>query len=454
MTGESSGTNHQLAQLVARSGYTYEALARAVRRVAAENGQPVATNRSNVTHWIRYGVRPNPRVATFLAEALTRRIGTVLTPEDFGCASAADAPDWDTDTLTSLAELRRMDVLTDRRGALVYSAAALSVPGAAWWSRAARLASTYEGKGRAVGIGDVQAVREVTALFSRVDQRHGGGHARSAVVSYLTGEVTSLIHGSYRDEHTRRAAFTAGGELCYLAGWMAFDAGEHAPAQRFLMAAVKLAAEANDLPLAGHVLRALAHQALDLGHPRSAVELSGAAMAGERYRGACSRERALFGVVHGRALAEVGEKTRAARVLLDAEKDLAASDGADEPDRVFFFGEASLAHETALALRTMGDLKAAATQLGCSVQARNIGNFARTHAVTLGYLGQVQAEQGDIEHACATWLSALEAMDGVRSGRTRAAADAMRRTLSPLRRRGPSYVNQVDEAAATYLAAF
>lgn len=61
--------------------------------------------------------------------------------------------------------------------------------------------------------------------------------------------------------------FTAASELACLSGWMAFENADHADAQEVFTAAVKLAAEADDPPMAGHVLRAMAHQAVDLGHP-------------------------------------------------------------------------------------------------------------------------------------------------------------------------------------------
>lgn len=81
--------------------------------------------------------------------------------------------------------------------------------------------------------------------------------------------------------------------MAYLAGWMAFDASEHRPAQRYFTLAAKLAAEAGDGPLAGHILRAMAHQAVDLGHPRQALDLASASMDPKRY-GRASRARRHF----------------------------------------------------------------------------------------------------------------------------------------------------------------
>lgn len=202
-------------------------------------------------------------------------------------------------------------------------------------------------------------------------------------------------------------------------------------AQRWLTIATGLAEEAGDAPLAGHILRAMAHQAVDLGQSQEAVRLAEASLSSRRYAHACWRERSLLGVVHARGLAAAGEKKAAVAALLRAEQDLGrANDGEDEPNRVFFYTEASLAHETAAALRDLGDLKGAETQFHRSVRTRR-AQFARTHSVTLGYLAAVQAQQGHLDSACETWSQALDAMTGVQSGRAKETVVQMRRALSP-----------------------
>jgi hypothetical protein len=116
-----------------------------------------------------------------------------------------------------------------------------------------------------VGCSDLEAVREMASIFLRVDQRRGGGHARTALVQYLTSDVVTYLRGNYPDERVRKAMFCVASELAYLSGWMAFDNAEHSIAQHYFSIAVKLAAEADDPLMAGHVLRTMAHQAVDLG---------------------------------------------------------------------------------------------------------------------------------------------------------------------------------------------
>ncbi len=92
-------------------------------------------------------------------------------------------------------------------------------------------------------------------------------------------------------------------------------------------------------------------------------------------------------------------------------------------------------HETACALRDTGDLPGAAQEFSRSIRTRDVATFTRTHAVTLGYLGAVQAASA-IEEASSTWSNALDAMQGINSGRTRQVAIDMSLTLAPYCRRG------------------
>jgi hypothetical protein len=464
--------NSRLAAVIAESGWSHAQVAAAFVRVAAENGarEFARVGKSHVSHWVT-GTRPSGRAPAFLCEALSRRTGRVITAADLGLSDhgtpVTGQVDWDGDTLTELVEFGRQDVDADRRhllAAATFSLGGLALPDTAWWDRLADQGnhrtrssspssspSSSTGVGR-VGRGELEAVREMASFFSRVDSRRGGGHARTVVVQYLLSDVTPHLRGRYGDDQVRREMFALAGELACLSGWMAFDEADHATAQRWYVTAVKLAAEADDAPLAGYVLRAMTHQAVDLGHVRQALDLSAASLEGRRYRYASPRERALLGVVRARALAAAGDSPAAARAITQAETDLAAAtaDG-DDPARMFFFTQASLAHQTACALRDLGDLAGAAREFSRSIRTRNASAFTRVHALTLGELGAVQARQRHVEQACATWARALDAMDGVRSGRTRQAATDMRTVLSPFRSRKIPCAAEVHARATAYL---
>ncbi|CAL9570892.1 hypothetical protein SUDANB174_04793 [Streptomyces sp. enrichment culture] len=67
--------NSRLRDVIAAADCTYEALARDVRRIAAENGEMLQTNKSAISHWVNGTRAPSGRVGQYLAEALSRRAG-------------------------------------------------------------------------------------------------------------------------------------------------------------------------------------------------------------------------------------------------------------------------------------------------------------------------------------------------------------------------------------------
>ncbi|MFI7103322.1 Tat pathway signal protein [Streptomyces sp. NPDC050161] len=455
--------NERLAELLLEASWSRAQAAAAYNRVAAEtlNGGVLENSkigRSHVSMWVG-GTRPTGIAPAILCQALSRRLKREITPQEAGFAAstspAQEALDWRVDPLIALNDLGSgMD--PDRRRLLtggVYSAAALILPDETWWDTMSRPPAEEPSAGKRVGRGDVETVRELTQAFSRMDQRRGGGHGRRAVDEYLKYEAQDFLRGRFADDETRRAMFSASAELAYVSGWMAFDNSEHTVALQRFNTAVKLAARSGDAPLSGHILRAMAHQALDLGFRREALQVAQASVRGERYTAATPRERALLGVVHARTLAANDRREEAARALLRAEDDLSnAHEGIREPDRTFFFGEASLAHETACTLRDLGDHQRAVKEFRRSVRTRGAA-FRRTHAVTLGYMGAAQIAQGGVEEACATWTNVLDAMeDGIYSGRARQRVVDMRHLLSPYRKRGIPAVGVLDARAASYLA--
>lgn len=454
--------NTKLEAVIQELGLPQARLTARFRAVAAENGAHELdnTNQSSIARWVA-GTRPSGRAPSILAETLSRGLGRIVTLADIGLApeggTAPPSPEWSVDTLTTLVNLGGTDMDMDRRRILVgsaYSVAGLALPSESWWEEAAERARAREAlSAHTITPQDVDSVREMTVFFSRRDQQRGGrGVGRTALVAYLRTEVAAYLAGHFPSEEVRRAMTSAAGELAYLAGWTAFDAGEHPVALHWFTVATQLAEEARDAPLAGHVLRAMAHQAVDLKQPAQAVRLSTDSLAGKRYTNASWREKALIGVVHARGLAADNRRKEALATLLQAENDLSrAEEGDDEPSRVWFFGQASLAHETAAALRDLGDLKGAEKQFRHSVRTRR-SQFQRTHSVTLGYLGAVQVQQGQLEAACDTWGQALDAMTGVQSGRARETVVQMRRALSPFRNRGGGPAAELDARARAMLS--
>jgi len=160
--------NARLAAVIAEAGWTHAQVARAFVRVALESeaGEFAAVGRSHVSHWVG-GSTPSGRAPVILCEALSRRLGRLVNPDEVGLAvgpwSSCGALDWRRDTLAALADLGRFDVDPERRrvlGAVVYSLTALALPSEPWWREMVGCGSTRSTAGACnVGRSDVDAVR-------------------------------------------------------------------------------------------------------------------------------------------------------------------------------------------------------------------------------------------------------------------------------------------------------
>jgi hypothetical protein len=128
--------NAGLAVVIAEAGWSHAQVAGAFVRVATESGarELAGIGRSHVSHWVG-GSRPSGRAPVVLCEALSRRLGRVVTLDEIGLTDQfsppCDALDWRADTLAALANLGRVDVDAGRRRVLagsVYSVVALAPP--------------------------------------------------------------------------------------------------------------------------------------------------------------------------------------------------------------------------------------------------------------------------------------------------------------------------------------
>jgi transcriptional regulator with XRE-family HTH domain len=109
---------------------------------------------------------------------------------------------------------------------------------------------------RRVGTADVERLRGVRRDLKTLDNTHGGGAAFPMAVAYLRSEVAPLLQGRY-DDATGRALLAGTAELKLDVGWMAYDAGDHALANRYMTSALRLAHATGDRLFGGRVLAAM-----------------------------------------------------------------------------------------------------------------------------------------------------------------------------------------------------
>lgn len=396
--------NESLATLIRQTGQSYSTIAASINDVAAENGFATRYNRGSISNWIA-GSQPITEAIPAAVEAFRRLLGIPhLRAGDLGWEDpATDHPDdpWAGDPITWLDYLGRHDMTDmDRRaimGVGLFSLAAAIAPPMPHPQVAEKVGGAARKYPRA-GAADAARIREMAELFASMDDRFGGGHAGTAVTTYLRSHVVPLLRGSTGP--SRSDVLSAGGELAYLAGFMASDGGRPGFAQRYYVQAVRIADEAGNATLRATALRAMAVQALELGHPDRAIDLADAA-AQSLPRACPLRLRAWMTAMRAEAAANNGLGRQARELLRAAERDL---DRAESPPKSAWTGgypRAALHHQTGLALLASGDLRTAETHLALSVRARQ-PNERRTRALVGSRLAVAQARQQRFSQAAHT----------------------------------------------------
>ncbi|MEU0687332.1 hypothetical protein [Streptomyces uncialis] len=424
--------NAQLARLLEEAGWNAPQLAYVVASIASEHGHDLPVNRSTATRWLA-GAHPRPPAPAYILEALSRRLGRPLSPADAGLTRApARIPDWswEADPVRRLAKLTHSQLDPHRGkllGAEVYSLAALSVPN--WEDLVSRTRARRAGvlAGRRVGRAEVEALKSMTLFFSASTGTFGGGHARTALTTYLADDVTPwLLAGA--TEHVHRQLLTQAAQLTVLLGNMCADDDNNALAQHYHRTAAHLAAEAEDPHTYIIAIRALAAHALELGHQQPALPLAEqAAAAATRHSSPLTQSftQSQLALAHARA----HDRPRALLALHNAE---VLHNRADQnpSDPFDSYPTAALQYQHARTLTALGEHREADRAFQASLRTR-VPQARRARALTTALLAQSQLRQGRLEESLTTWKRFLIDYQGLRSARATASLTTMRQTLRP-----------------------
>ncbi|NUS11743.1 MAG: tetratricopeptide repeat protein [Streptomyces sp.] len=439
--------NRQLAAVIEEAGCTYEALAKEVRRIAAEAGETLHTSRSAVLSWVRGGT-PAGKTAGYLAEALTRIAKRKVTTAEIGLGFPAIGDAMTPDPLATAADLGRL-VMFHRRDflALSFATASVGLP-LAYDHQAVAATLRTATSGRRAGAEEVSTVRQVTEMFRSADERLGGGHGLSTVSSYLADAVVPMLQAAFPSEKVRRSAYGAASELATLVGWKCHDLGREGAAQRFYLLAYQLACESDPAGHGAWMMRALTHQALDLKQTTRCVELAEAALS--RARGKVDRKtEALLLVTAARAYGASGQTKDAAAALLAAEDAmLATGDGVPSYAAASGPVAATVASHTGKTLTEMNDHRAAERYYRAALQDRVPGTYQRVRGLTIANLAKSVASQHRHEEAVLLWNQCLDLMDGVTSDRNKKELTTVRSTMALYSRRGIPGAPELAQRAA------
>ncbi|MFF7637399.1 MFS transporter [Kitasatospora sp. NPDC008050] len=508
------GPNERLGSLLTQAQISNAGLARRVNDLGAQRGLTLRYDKTSVARWVTKGMVPQGPVPHLIATAIGGKLGRPVPLEEIGLGDTDPTPELGlafprevSEAVRSATDLWRVD-LELRRGpgggrwseglAGTFSVAAYATPVSRWLitpadgSVARGLESGAErgldrGLDRApesapvrepgaagspgaaaaaalekvpgprtdrtayrVGQSDAAKLREAAQEARRWDSKYGGGDWRSSMVpECLRVEAAPLLLASYSDA-VGRALFGATAELTRLAGWMAFDTGQHEAAQRYYIQALRLARAAADVPLGGYVLASMSLQACYRGFAEEAVDLAQAAL--ERNRGlATARTMSFFHLVEARAQARAGNAAACSTALAAAESALERARAGDpDPAWIDFYAYDRLAADAAECFRDLG-VPAKVRQFTREALARPTEGFVRSHGLRLVVSAMAEAEAGNLDAAVEAGERAVEVAGRISSQRSREYVLEMLRHLEPFQ--GERRVRELTERARLVLTA-
>jgi hypothetical protein len=432
--------NLRLAAVIEESGLSASALSRQIGVVAAEWG---VTNRTHYTQVGRWCAGQIPLIGTqlLIAEALSRRLGRQVGLAEIGFEGdlSNQAADWNyledpRQAVEMATRLWRADVA--RLGTVNGAVPAMAISGAALrWLLATDTTNLERVDGaRPVTAAEVESLLAMSSVFTNLDNRFGGRHARLAAVQYLDDQVAPLLRGRY-DDSTGKRLFAAAAELSLCVAWMAYDATQHPLARRYFTQALGLAKHAGDRRLGASVLSALSHQANLIDEPETARDLARAAIHAAQDAGSHTL-LAQFAAMEARALASAGSRNEALRALGEAEEHFAARSAEDDPAWISYFDDAELAAEASHCHLALGDFNRAASELA-NFQDQSSEEYPRSNA----FAGIVQIEAligaGELEHAAEIGEDVLSACNALSSARIDVYLDNLRRRIEPVKQASP-----------------
>jgi tetratricopeptide (TPR) repeat protein len=484
MTTSVRGPNEKLGTLLSLAGISNAGLARRVNDLGAQQGLTYRYDKTSVARWVTKGMVPQGAVPHLIATAIGGKLGRSVPLEEIGLGGSDPAPEIGLafprevqEAVHHATELWLIDPDTagGRRGgwwdslAGTFSVTAYATPVSRWLitpvdgsvAREAPLllgldeaprARPVPGDGRVhrVGHTDAAKLRQAAEEARRWDSRYGGGDWRSSMVpECLRQDAAPLLLGSYSDE-VGRALFGATAELTRLAGWMAFDTGQHEAAQRYYIQALRLARAAADVPFGGYVLASMSLQATYRGAAEEGVDLAQAAI--ERNRGlATARTMSFFHLVEARAHARAGSAHACALALSAAESWLERSRSGDsDPAWIDFHSYDRLAADAAECYRDLG-MPVKVREYTMHALARPTEEYVRSHGLRLVVSALAELDDGDLDAAVAAGSRAVEVAGRISSQRTREYVQEMLRRLEQYQ--GEDQAEELARRARLVLAA-
>ncbi|MFJ6657631.1 sporulation protein [Streptomyces sp. NPDC091377] len=383
---------------------SHKRLAHRLNQICGSNGITSDYTHTSVANWCRRGVHPRWPVPRHLCEVLSEGLGRPVGLGEIGMErpgrldqdSGLGFPRGQRDAIT---EASSYWSTLNRRTFLASSpfvVSAFTEPVTRWLINPTEPVTPPSGR-ISVGPSHIQELRAAADSARVWDSRFGGATWKSqSLTAYLYERVTPLLGGRYT-ERDGRELFSVTAEMARLAGWTAFDAGQHQVAQRHFIQALRLAKAGSDVHLGSYVLSTMAMQALMRGFVSQAIDMAQGAY--ERVPTADPRVLGFAKLIEARAHARQRDARSAAACLSLAERlqERGTAEGAGERTWIEFFSRQRIVTDATEIFRDLGSPRA--TFDWHALGAMPGDAYARSRGIRLSVLATAHAQAGELDHS-------------------------------------------------------
>ena len=402
---------HPLSYVRRERDWTYQDLVDVIaRRINTAN------RREKAWRWEHWGVEPDEDTQLALAAELgvpTELVRTLRWPDwlPVGEGINTDAP-WTVDGSIALLGSAAGGALLDRRGFLILGAGVTATVANDWLTiEPPQLVSALRG-GR-VDAGLVSCFEQRLPALRHIDHTLGGGHVGRVIDSELRLVTDLLSNGSYSESIGQRL-FAVAAELGRIAGWASCDAGLHAAAERYWIAALRAAHVAKDRGIGANILKSMSLQRAEADRSDEALDLARAAREGAKDGPA--RVVAMLTVRQARTHAARGEVSDCEKLLVVAERAMARADDEPAPPWAAYFDQAEYCAQVAACYLLLRRYQASDRWLSQTL-ALQPDERSRDRATYFIWRADSVLHLGDVEQACALLSQAVPDIASARSAR-------------------------------------
>ncbi|MFJ4776891.1 sporulation protein [Streptomyces sp. NPDC088762] len=451
--------NHRLVKVIEESGISHKRLAFRLNEICRSEGITTEYTHTSVANWCRRGMQPKWPVPQHIGTVLTEVLGRPVSAADIGMDGARPGRSagltFPRDRQQAVDEATSYWSMVNRRNFLAaapFAASAFSEPVTRWLvspTEPVPASSTTATIGRT----HIEELRAAADAARTWDSRFGGAAWKSQSLSeYLYTRVTPLLRGRY-SEQDGRELFSVTAEMARLAGWTAFDAGEHQKAQRHYIQALRMAKAGGDIHLGAYILTTMAMQAMMRGFSSQAIDMAQGAY--ERVPAADPRVLGFAKLIEARAHAREGDAPAASACLAASERLLerGETEGSGERAWIDFFTRQRVITDATESFRDLGRPKS--TFAWHALGAMPGDAFARSRGIRLSVLATAHAQQGELEAALSLGRESLQLFSRLQTVRGIDYLRIFTNALHPWRHepRVTEYLRDVRTLAASLAAA-